>query len=183
MTSIEISPLQPGDVDSVWAFFQRIPEQDRSFVKEPVDGVATVQRWVDAAGSVRLLARSASRVVGYAAILSGIGWSSHVGELRLVVDADERRRGIGHRLARHGLAAAIDAGLTKVVVEVAATQHSTIALFTNLGFHAEALLEDHVRDRNGNFSDLIVLAIRVDEDWALMHTVGLVETVSEIGDH
>ena len=97
--------------------------------------------------------------------------------------ADERRRGIGHRLARHGLAAAIDAGLTKVVVEVAATQHSTIALFTNLGFHAEALLEDHVRDRNGHFSDLIVLAIRVDEDWALMHTVGLVETVSEIGDH
>jgi ribosomal protein S18 acetylase RimI-like enzyme len=177
MTSIEISPLQSGDVDGVWTFFRRMQEQDRTFVKEPVDGPETVRRWVDATDATRLVAKSSDRVVGYVAVLSGIGWSSHVGELRLVVDADERRQGIGHRLARHGLAAAIEAGLTKVVVEVAATQDSAIALFTNLGFHAEALLEDHVRDRNGVFSDLIVLAIRVDDDWDLVNTVGLSEAL------
>jgi len=173
MMSIEITPLQSGDVDAVWSFFQRMPEQDRTFVKEPVDGPETVQRWVSDTGAVRLVAKSSDRVVGYVAVLSGIGWSSHVGELRLVIDADERRQGIGHRLARRALAAAIDAGLTKVVVEVVASQDSTIALFTSMGFHAEALLEDHVRDRNGAFSDLIVLATRLDEDWALMTTVGL----------
>jgi ribosomal protein S18 acetylase RimI-like enzyme len=173
VTAIDVSRLRPSDVDGVWAFFRRMPDQDRTFVKEPVDDLATVQRWVGETGAVRLVATVSDLVVGYAVVRSGVGWSSHVGELRLVVDADERRKGIGHRLARHALAAAIDAGLTKVVVEVAASQDSTIALFNNLGFHAEALLEDHVRDRNGVFSDLIVLATRVDEDWALMNSVGL----------
>ena len=40
---------------------------------------------------------------------------------------------------------ALDAGLTKVVVEVVVEQESTIALFTRLGFRAEALLADHRR--------------------------------------
>jgi ribosomal protein S18 acetylase RimI-like enzyme len=175
MTSIEVSPLQAADVHDVWAFFRRMPEHDRTFVKEPVDGLATVQQWVGATRAARLLAKSSDRVVGYAAVLPGIGWSSHVGELRLVVDVDERRKGIGHRLARHALAAAIGAGLTKIVVEVEASQDSTIALFTNLGFHAEALLEDHVKDRDGAFSDLIILATVIDDDWALLNTVGLAD--------
>ena len=61
------------------------------------------------------------------------------------------------------------------MVEVVATQESTIALFTRLGFQAEALLVDHVQDRAGKFFDLIVLANRTDADWGLMATVGLDE--------
>ena len=92
-----------------------------------------------------------------------------------MVDPAVRRRGIGQRLARHALRVAVDASLTKVVVEVVAVQDSTIALFTRLGFRAEALLEDQVQDPEGNFLDLIVLANRTDADWAVLTTVGLDE--------
>ena len=56
-----------------------------------------------------------------------------------------------------------------------AEQESTIALFTALGFRAEALLEDHVQDPAGRFGDLIILTNRTDLDWSVLETVGLDE--------
>jgi ribosomal protein S18 acetylase RimI-like enzyme len=171
--SFEITELTSADVDDVWAFFERLPDGDRTFVKQPVTDLDTVRRWLDDERSVRAVARLGSRIVGYVALSPGTGWSRHVGELRLVVDPEIRRRGLGQRLARHGLRIALDAGLTKVVVEVVAEQESTIALFTGLGFRAEALLVDHVQDPEGRYGDLIVLANRTDDDWRLLTTVGL----------
>lgn len=174
---ITITTFSPLDVDDVWAFFQRVPERDRTFVKEPVTDPATVRSWVDDTRALRSIARTDGTVVGYVAVIPGVGWSRHVGELRLVVDPAARRQGIGQQLARHALRVALDADLTKVVVDVVAVQESTIALFTQLGFRAEALLEDHVQDPDGNYSDLIVLANRTDIDWDLLSTVGLDEAL------
>ena len=140
--------------------------------------MATVESWLAEPSRIRLLARDIDgAVIGYVAVIPGVGWSSHVGELRLVVEPDRRGEGVGRTLARAGLAAAVEAGLTKVVVEVVAEQVSTIALFQQLGFVAEALLEDHVRDATGRLTDLIVLSNRADDTWATMATVGLDEVL------
>jgi ribosomal protein S18 acetylase RimI-like enzyme len=171
--TIEITTFSATDVDDVWAFFQRLPEGDRTFVKEPVTELDAVWAWAGDSAALRSVARLGGDVVGYVAVFPGVGWSRHVGELRLVVDPTVRRRGIGQRLARHALRVAVEASLTKVVVEVVAVQESTIALFTQLGFRAEALLEDQVQDPAGNYADLIVLANRTDADWSLLATVGL----------
>jgi ribosomal protein S18 acetylase RimI-like enzyme len=173
--TIEITRFAAADVDETWAFFQRVPEGDRTLVKEPVTELIVVEGWADDARAMRFVARADGDVVGYVSVVPGVGWSRHVGELRLVVDPAVRRRGIGQRLARHALRVALEASLTKVVVEVVAVQDSTIALFTRLGFRAEALLEDQVQDPSGNYIDLIVLANRTDADWGLLATVGLDE--------
>jgi ribosomal protein S18 acetylase RimI-like enzyme len=173
--TIDITAFSADDVDDVWTFFQRVPEGDRTLVKEPVTEPGAVSAWVDDARALRYVARLDGDVVGYVAVFPGVGWSKHVGELRLVVDPAVRRQGIGHRLARYALRVALEASLTKVVVEVAAVQESTIALFTGLGFRAEALLEDQVQDPAGNYTDLIVLANRTDADWGVLATVGLDE--------
>src|SRR5215203_2018833 len=173
--TIEIEDFSTTDVDDVWAFFQRVPEGDRTFAKEPVTELEAVRAWDEDPRAMRSIARIGGNVVGYVAVIPGVGWSRHVGELRLVVDPQVRRRGVGQRLARHALRVAVEASLTKVVVEVVAVQESTIALFTGLGFRAEALLEDQVQDPAGYFSDLIVLANRTDADWGVLATVGLDE--------
>ena len=172
-----IYPLSPTDVDDVWTFFQRIPESDRTFTKEPVTGLASIEAWLtDDRGRRRFVSRSTDGPVnGYLAVLPGVGWSRHVAEVRIVVDPAARRQGIGGRLARHAVLSALADGLTKIVVEVVAHQESTLALFTGLGFRPEALLADHVQDPEGNFSDLIVLANRTDLDWEVVNTVGLDE--------
>jgi ribosomal protein S18 acetylase RimI-like enzyme len=107
------------------------------------------------------------------AVVPLVGWSSHVGEVRLVVDPGHRGRGLGRSLARQAVLDSVDMELRKLVVEVIADQASLIAMFRSLGFEPEALLTDHVRDRSGEMRDLIVLANSVDEQFAAMATAGV----------
>jgi ribosomal protein S18 acetylase RimI-like enzyme len=88
-----------------------------------------------------------------------------------------RRAGLGRTLAQHALAAALRAGMRKVVVELAADQEHVIAMFSGLGFTGEALLHDHIRDRQGDFRDLGVLAHHVDEQWSALDAVGLADAL------
>jgi ribosomal protein S18 acetylase RimI-like enzyme len=173
VTAASIALLDDANVDRVVEFFERIPTGDMTFFKEPVAGEATVRSWLADERGTRLLAVNADQVVGYAAIIRGVGWSSHVGELRLVVDPAHRRQQLGQRLATAALEVALEAGLSKVVVEAIATQQATIGLFMKLGFVPEALLEDHVRRADGDLEDLIVLAHHTARTWSAMATVGL----------
>jgi ribosomal protein S18 acetylase RimI-like enzyme len=105
------------------------------------------------------------------------GWSSHVGEVRLVVDPEHRGRGIGTALARRAVLDALEMGLAKMVVEVIADQDALIGMFRSLGFEPEALLLDHVRDRAGELRDLMVLANSVDEQFAAMAAAGIADAL------
>jgi L-amino acid N-acyltransferase YncA len=170
---VDIRPIQATDLDALVAFFGRIPEGDRTFFKEDVADHRLVESWVTGERDRRLIAVDGRGVVAYLAILPGVGWSSHVGELRLVVEPAHRGRHLGSTLAYRGLQEALAMGLSKVVVEVVADQVPTIALFQGLGFEAEAVLTDHVRDANGRLHDLILLSHHVDDTWAAMATIGL----------
>jgi len=114
-------------------------------------------------------------VTGYLAVRRLPGWSDHVGQIRLVVHPAHRRAGLGRTLAGHALIQAVEAGLRKLVVELVADQEHAIGMFAALGFTGEALLRDHIRDRDGQLRDLVVLAHYVKETWAAMATVGLQE--------
>jgi len=116
-------------------------------------------------------------VLGYVAVIPLHGWSSHVGEVRIVVDPARRGRGVGRALARHAVVEATGLGLAKLVVEVIADQEPLIAMFRALGFEPEALRVDHVRDRDGALRDLLVLAHAVDREWAAMTATGIVEAL------
>ena len=74
--------------------------------------------------------------------------------MRLVVDPEARGQGLGRALARWALLQALDGGLKKLTVEVVAEQEGAVAMFGGLGFQAEGLLRDHVRDRDGELRDL-----------------------------
>jgi ribosomal protein S18 acetylase RimI-like enzyme len=174
---MEIRPLGTSDMEIMRAFFGRVPERDRTFFREDVLDSGTLASWVGDRTGRRLLAVDGDAVAGYLAVLPGVGWSSHVGELRLVVDPGRRREGIGRMLARQGLIDALGLGLTKVMVEVVAEQESAIAMFQALGFEAEALLKGHVRSRDGQLGDLLVLSHLVDDAWAGMMTAGIDEEI------
>jgi ribosomal protein S18 acetylase RimI-like enzyme len=103
------------------------------------------------------------------------GWSSHVGEVRLVVDPEHRGRGIGRDLARHAVVEAVQLGLSKLVVDVISDQLALIGMFRAMGFEPEALLADHVRDRSGELRDLMVLSNDVESQFASMAAVGISE--------
>jgi L-amino acid N-acyltransferase YncA len=155
-----IRRLEPSDEDATRAFFERIPESDQRFFKEDVVGDPEVlSRWAADERARRLVAvDDQDRVRGYAAVIPGVGWSSHVAELHVIVDPDQRREGLGSELVWKALEATRDLTLSKLVVEVVAEQASAVAMFQALGFQPEAVLPGHVRDREGTEHDLVLLA-------------------------
>jgi ribosomal protein S18 acetylase RimI-like enzyme len=170
---MEIREPTPADLDAVLAFFERIPDAERTFFKEEILDRATVDGWLATGRGRRAVAVDDGTVVGYAAVVRLSGWSDHVGDLRLVVDPAARGHGLGRALARWALLQAVDGGLAKLTVEVVAEQEGAVAMFTGIGFQAEALLRDHVRDRNGELRDLIVLSHSVADAWSAMQTAGI----------
>lgn len=173
---MEIRPLEPGDQAAVERFLQRVPEGDRTFFKEDVDDPAVVAAWARP-GAARSVAVDGDAILGYVAVVPLQGWSSHVGEVRVIVAPDHRGRGIGRALAQHAVFEALRLGLTKMVVEVVADHEPTIAMFRSYGFDPEALLADHVRDQNGYLRDLLILAHSVEGAWSSMVAAGIAESL------
>jgi ribosomal protein S18 acetylase RimI-like enzyme len=175
---MELRPITAADTPALAAFVARIPEGDRTFLETDALDPARVATWAGDQRARRVVAVDGADVVVVVAVVPGVGWTSHVGELRLVVDPARRRAGLGQELARRGLLEALDLGLTKITVEVMAPNEGALAMFTGLGFTPEALLQGHVRDGTGVLQDLVVLAHEVSEQWSAMATVGLDEALS-----
>jgi ribosomal protein S18 acetylase RimI-like enzyme len=171
---MEIRPLEDRDRRALEEFLQRIPEGDRTFFKEPVDEEAVISTWLEDGGA-RWLAVAGQQVLGYIAVVPGQGWSSHVGEIRLIVDPEHRGGGVGTALARHAIVEGFRRGLSKLVVEVLARQEFTIEMFRALGFDPEALLTGQVRDRTGELLDLLILAHTAEDAAAAIAAAGLAE--------
>ena len=168
----------PDDTTALLEFFGRVPEDERTFFKEEVLDRDTVRSWLESEHGRRGIAcGDDGRVIGYAAVVRLPGWSDHVAELRLVVDPGERGRGLGRSLARWALLQALDCGQRKLFVEVVADQEGAVAMFTALGFQAEGLLRDHVRDGEGALRDLVLFAHPVADQWAAMETAGIDDAV------
>jgi ribosomal protein S18 acetylase RimI-like enzyme len=174
---MEIRAPAPDDLAPLLAFFARVPESERTFFKEEVLDRATVEDWLRSDRGRRGLAVEPDRVVGYVAVVPLPGWSDHVGEIRLVVDPERRGRGLGRALARWALLQAIDGGLRKLSVEVVADQEGAVAMFGALGFNAEGLLHDHVRDPHGELHDLVLLAHPVTDHWSALLSAGVDDAV------
>jgi ribosomal protein S18 acetylase RimI-like enzyme len=170
---MDIRPIQSGDRDRLARFVERVPDADRTFFKEDV---GASHEWMQP-GPARTIAVEDGEVVGWLAVVPKAGWSSHVGEVRLIVDPARRGRGIGRTLGRRAVLEAMELGLERMVVEVIAVQEPTVAMFRSLGFEPEALLTDHVRDRNGDLRDLMVLTHSVQEQWSSMIMAGIADDV------
>ncbi len=175
---MDVRPLSPELAAPLEAFFRRVPDSDHNSFAEDVLAPGAVLGWLSETRPRRAVAVEGNTAVGYVALLPLVGWSSHVGSLRVVVDPEVRGRGVGRALAQHGLLSALELGLTKIVVEVVVDSVPAIGMFESLGFEPEALLRDHVRDKNGELHDLVVLAHLVEGTWSGMATAGLEDALT-----
>jgi L-amino acid N-acyltransferase YncA len=171
---MEIRNVGVDDERAVERFVARIPEGDRTFFKEDVSGSDVVGFW-QRRGGTTAIALAEGEVIGYGAVIPLQGWSSHVGEVRVIVDPAHRAHGVGRALAQRAILSSLELGLTKLVVEVMADQEPTIAMFRSLDFDPEALLEDQVRDQSGELHDLMILSHSLEESWASMLSTGIAE--------
>lgn len=179
--AIEFRYMAAVDEAAVLAFAKELPVHDLLFLPRDISEPKVLAAWVgeiDRGNIISLLALKDSAVVGCGTIVRDPhSWSPHVGEIRMVVSADVRGAGVGRALTQETFALALEAGLEKIIAQMTVDQQGAIAMFEGLGFKAEALLRDHVKDKTGQKYDIVVLGHEVGAVIARMEALGLPEAV------
>jgi N-acetylglutamate synthase-like GNAT family acetyltransferase len=174
---IEFRFMSQGDEAAVLAFAQELPAHDLLFLPRDISEPKVLAAWIkeiERGAITSLLAVKAGRVVGCGTLVRDpLSWSPHVGEIRNVVSSDVRGLGVGRVLSQETFALALGAGLEKVMVQMTVDQTGAIAIFESLGFKAEALLRDQVKDKAGKKHDIVVLGQNPAQVQAQLEAYGL----------
>lgn len=167
------------DRPAMATFAAALPEHDLLFLGRDLRHARVVEAWLDAIDEGwidGLVAERAGGICGAAALVRDpLGWSAHVGELRLLVAPELRGRGLGRDLVQATLSIAAERGLEKVSASLTPDQTGSVALLESVGFRAEALLRRQVRGRDGVDHDLAVLSLDFGRAAARQHAYGLDE--------
>jgi RimJ/RimL family protein N-acetyltransferase len=159
---VEIRLLRPDDEAQVLAFARQLSTHDLLFLRRDISQPKVVAAWMEATRGDAMLTVIATRdgvLLGCATLVRDpLSWSRHVGELRVIVDASMRGKGIGQKLTSECFAIALQIGLEKLVAVMTLDQRGAIAVFEGLGFHPEALLRQQVKDRDGKAHDIVMLS-------------------------
>ena len=163
----EVRYMTAADEAAVSRFARALPPHDLLFMRRDITAPKVMAAWLQSLkdGSITtLLALQGGQVRGCIAIIRDeLSWSPHVGEMRIVVDAAMRGKGLGRVLMQECFSIALELGVEKLTAYMTADQAAAIALFEDLGFRAEAMLSEHVQDRDGNKFDVVMLSHDVNK--------------------
>jgi RimJ/RimL family protein N-acetyltransferase len=159
--------MTSDDRDKILAFAQTMSEADLWFMRRDITKPDAVEEWIhdiETDRALTLLVEDEARLVAYASIYyNQLFWNRHIGELRVMVGAGYRGRGMGQRLARELTLQARDIGLEKVIVYMAASDQAARRMVDYLDFKPEAILSDWIKGRDDRTHDLLIMSTDLQE--------------------
>jgi len=174
---IEFRLMGSADEVAVLDFAQQLPVHDLLFLPRNISEPKVLQAWIkeiERGAIVSILAWKGNKVVGCGTLVRDPwSWSPHVGEIRMVISKGVRGLGVGRAVSQETFALALSSGLERLMVQMTVDQAGAITLFEGLGFKAEALLRDHVRDLSGVKHDIVVLGHNVAHVRAQLEAYGV----------
>jgi L-amino acid N-acyltransferase YncA len=97
------------------------------------------------------------RVVGNASLHFYEGPKRHVGEVRLFLAKDYRKRGLGMKMIRALIGQARKHGLSILMAEMIADMTKFVKAFEQLGFKSMCTLDDYFMFPDGDSSDVVLM--------------------------
>ncbi len=164
---IELRPMMPTDKDALLEFFRRIPEEDRFSLKEDVISSAVISRWthdLDYQRALPILAIKEGKIIADGTLhFSRAGSRRHIGEVRIMVDPEHRRQGLGRRILTMLIEIAEEEGLERLMFELVSDAEDTAKhTARTLGFVPVAIIPDLVKDVWGKYHDLVTMQLRLE---------------------
>ena len=162
-----LRPLSKDDKAALVDLFARASKQDLELFRSDAGDPAVVESWVDKLNLKRvfpLVAIVDNKIVGDATLHFGEHYRRHRAWIRIFLDCDYRRQGIGTLMLRTLIEIGRRAGLHQLYAEVLTMQPQIIKAFEDLGFRHEITLSDYFITDSGETMDMAILALRLVDD-------------------
>ena len=157
-----LRPLSKGDVEQLFQLFARAtPEDLERFRSNPTDR-SVVENWVenlDLSKIFSVVVEANERIIGDATIHFGTKFQRHLGWVRLFLDREYRRRGIGSLMIRALIDVARRTGLHQLIALIPTDQPQIIKAFEQQGFKNEFVHSDYAILHNGRTLDVAELVL------------------------
>jgi RimJ/RimL family protein N-acetyltransferase len=157
-----IRPLASDDTEQLVDLFSRaVPEDLERLRSDPTDR-QVVEGWInnlDLTKVFPLIAVVNDRIIGDATLQFGNKFQRHLGWIRIFLDREFRRRGLGTLMIRALMDIARQAGLHQVHALVPTDQPQIIKAFEHLGFKNEFVHRDYAILQDGRTLDVAELVL------------------------
>ena len=168
-TKVTVRELKLDDLDKLTQFYQRLPLEDRKYLKFDVTDkkvVAKRLKRIESGDDIRLAAWLNDEIIASGVIeLSGEAWSKHQGEIRVIIAHPFQHRGLGLIMIRELFFIAVQNNLEIIIAKMMRPQVGAQHIFRKLGFREEMLLPDYLKDLEGVTQDMIIMACNVKDLW------------------
>jgi GNAT superfamily N-acetyltransferase len=169
---LTLRPMVREDEEGLMEFFRGIPEGERLYLRNDVINPEVIHHWVTNIDYDRVLPILAvsgrGNIVGNATLhRDGFSWAKHVGNIRLTVLPEYRRKGLARIMVGELFAHALTTDLEKIVAEIVLLQEDVRLAFNQLGFRTEAVLRDHHVDPRGVKHDVIIISNDINQLWKM----------------
>jgi len=151
-------------------FYNSVSEDDLRYFHHNVKDPALIAEWCDSVDYSKVLpivALVKDRVVGNSSLHFFSGPKRHVGEVRLFLAKDYRKRGLGMKMIRALIDIARKQGLSTLFAEIICDKTKVVKAFEQLGFHSDCVLDDYYMFPDGDMCDVVIMTMplrpKVDE--------------------
>ena len=159
-----LRPLSGDDKHSLMGLFARASRQDLEYFRSDAGDPAVVEGWVDNLNLRRvfpLVAIVDDKIVGEATLHLGEYYRRHRAWVRVFLDREYRRQGIGTLMLRCLIDVARRVGLQQMYAEVLTNQPQVIKAFGDLGYQHEVVLRDYFITDSGETLDVAIMVLRL----------------------
>jgi RimJ/RimL family protein N-acetyltransferase len=159
-----LRPLSKDDKEALVDLFARASEEDLKYFRDDAADATVVESWVDNLDLKRvypLVAVVDNKIVGDATLHFRERYHRHLAWVRIFLDRNYRRRGIGTLMLRSLIEIARTVGLQQLYIEVVSTQHNVIKALLDQGFQHEVTLHDYFMTSSGETLDMSVLGLKL----------------------
>jgi len=162
-SSVRIVPTAEFHIPGLHAALDEVAKERRYLAflgAPPFAATREFSRALTSGAGVQVVAVTEDeRVVGWCDIVRvPMEGFNHTGRLGMGLLAPYRGRGVGRRLAQAAIAAAWEAGMTRIELEVLASNPKAIRLYEKLGFVHEGV-KRRARHLDGAWDDNVLMAL------------------------
>jgi len=162
---VTIRPFAAGDIDAVFEFFRRLPEDYVRCAWDRIDRRSTIERWatdLDYEKALPLLALDGTRVVADATLhyRSG-GPLRRVGRIKWLIDPEYRGVGLGTVFVNDFIAVARENGLRHLTcMLICDLEEDAIATLKSMGFECYTI-PGYGADPDGTPRDMAKMILKL----------------------